>query len=280
MTQTYRRRAAISAALAAFGLGSFVSLQTASAQRVRPDSDYDNDGVNNKVDRDDDNDGIRDQRDRDDDNDGVRDRRDRDDDNDGVRDRNDRDPQRRGVVHGRTYVEPRVHGEWRFNYRPFGYDDRQYDDLDAYDLGYSFDRPEFYDHFAHDYMRFDRNGDGHLSYFERQAFWIHMANMGMFGPMSRRQAREMGAIAASFDTNGNGRLTSYEMRRLSRFIKARQLFIAFDRDRDGRLFRNETRGWYFNQFRNVDLNRDRIVTMNELRRYFLTGARRHYWGWR
>ncbi len=278
MTETYRRRAAISAALAAFGLGSFLSTQTASAQRLRPDNDYDNDGINNKVDRDDDNDGVRDQRDRDDDNDGIRDKRDRDDDNDGIRDQRDHDNARRPGVRGNVWVQPRL--EYRFNYRPLRYDDRHYEDLDAYDLGFGFDRPDFYDHFGRDYRRFDRDGDGRLSYFERQAFWIHMASMGMFGPMSRGEAREMGSIAASFDSNGNGRLTQYELRRLSRFIKARQLFIAFDRNRDGRLFRNETRGWFFSHFRDVDMNRDRRVTMHELRSYFLTGSRAHYWSWR
>jgi len=275
MTQTYRRRAAISAALAAFGFGSFLQTQTASAQRVRPDNDYDNDGINNKVDRDDDNDGVRDKRDRDDDNDGIRDKRDRDDDNDGIRDQNDRDSARRPQVRGRTWVEPRL--EYRFDYRPLRYDDRHYDDLDAYDLGFGFDRPDFYDHFERDYMRFDRNGDGRLSYGERRDFWIHMATMGMFGRMSRGQAHEMGVLAASLDSNGNGRLTQYELRRLSRFIKARQLFIAFDRNRDGRLMRRETRGWMFNQFRDLDLNRDRTVTMYELRGYFLGTARAHYW---
>ena len=264
MTQTYQRRAAISAALAAFGVGSFLQTQAANAQRVRPDNDYDNDGINNKVDRDDDNDGIRDKRDRDDDNDGIRDKRDRD------------NAHRPGVVRGGTWVEPRL--EYRFNYRPLRYDDRQYDDLDAYDLGFGFERPDFYNRFTRDYLRFDRNGDGRLSYFERQAFWIHMANAGMFGPMSRAQAREMGSIAASFDSNGNGRLTQYELRRLSRFIKARQLFIAFDRNRDGYLRRGETRGWMFNQFPALDVNRDRFVSMHELRRYFLASPRAHYWG--
>ena len=280
MTPMYRRRAAISAALAAFGFGSFLSTQTASAQRVRGDNDYDNDGINNKVDRDDDNDGINDKRDRDDDNDGVRDKRDRDDDNDGIRDQGDRDQARRGA-HGRTYVvEPRLQGEWHFNYHPFRYDDRQYDDLDAYDLGYGFDQPEFYGHFHRDYMRFDRNRDGRLELGERQAFWIHMARMGMFGPMSPGQARDMGILAASLDTNGNGQLTSYETRRLTRFIKARQLFNAFDRNRDGRLMRRETRGWFTREFSALDLNGDRIVTRGELRHSLLGQPRRSYWGWR
>ena len=279
MTPTNTRRVAITAALAAFGLGSFVSLDAASAQpRPRADSDYDNDGRNNRVDRDDDNDGVPDARDRDDDNDGIRDRRDRDDDNDGVRDRNDNDP---NMHHGRrVIVQPRVHGEWTFNYRPLRYDDRHYDDLDAYDLDFDFNRDGFHTRFERDYLRFDRNGDGRLGYFERQAFWVTMANRGMFGPMNRVQAREMGSIAASFDADGSGRLTPYELRRLSRFIKARQLFIAFDRDRDGRLFRRETRGWMFNQFPTLDMNDDRRVTMRELRAAFLTSRRRAYWSWR
>jgi len=278
MTQTYQRRAAISAALAAFGFGSFLSTQTASAQR--PDNDYDNDGINNKVDRDDDNDGIKDKRDRDDDNDGVRDKRDRDDDNDGIRDQNDRDQARRGV-RGRTYVvEPRLQGEWRFNYHPFRYDDRHYDDLDSYDLGYGFDQPEFYGHFQRDYMHFDRNRDGRLELGERQAFWIHMAREGMFGPMSASQARQMGFLAASLDSNGNGQLTSYEVRRLTRFIKAQRLFVAFDRNRDGRLMRHETRGWFTREFNALDLNGDRIVTRAEMRRSLLGQPRRTYWSWR
>src|SRR6188768_696230 len=101
MNPTNRRRVAITAALAAFGLGSFVANQDASAQRrPRADSDYDNDGINNR-------------RDRDDDNDGINDKRDRDDDNDGVRDRTDNDPY---MGHG-----PRpgtATHTWRFSYRP------------------------------------------------------------------------------------------------------------------------------------------------------------------
>ena len=58
---------------------------------VLDDSDFDNDGRNNKRDKDDDNDGVRDSRDRDDDNDGIRDGRDPDDDNDRIPDRADRD---------------------------------------------------------------------------------------------------------------------------------------------------------------------------------------------
>src|SRR5688572_25166561 len=89
MTNAKTRRAALAAALAAIGLGSFANIEDASAQRrVRgPDADYDNDGKNNRIDRDDDNDGRPDRRDRDDDNDGRPDVRDRDDDNDGLRDR-------------------------------------------------------------------------------------------------------------------------------------------------------------------------------------------------
>ena len=281
MHPTNRRRAAITALLAAFGLGSFVSIQDASAQRrPRADSDYDNDGINNKRDRDDDNDGIKDRRDRDDDNDGINDRRDRDDDNDGVRDRNDHDPY---MGHGPRPGRPlpgRPYVEWRFDYRPLRFDDRHYVDLDAYDLGYGFDRDDFYSHLGSDYRRFDRNRDGRLQLGERQAFWIHMAHTGMFGPMSPRQAEEMGFIAATLDTNGNGRLTSYEMRRLTRFIKARQLFHAFDRNRDGRLFRNETRGWMRVQFGALDLNGDRTLTMHELHRSLLGSPRRYYWSWR
>lgn len=278
MTPANRRRAAILAALSAFGLGSFLSTQTASAQRARPDADYDNDGINNRFDRDDDNDGVRDGRDRDDDNDGVRDRRDRDDDNDGIPDRSDSNRPQPGA-RGRIHVEP-FHGEWRFNYRPFRYDDRHYDDLDAYDLGeYDLGRGDMYGHLESDYRRFDRNRDGRLALGERQAFWIHMARMGMFGPMTPAQARDMGFIASRLDNNGDGRLTRYEVRRLSRFIKARQLFLAFDRDRDGRLFRRETRGWFAREFFNLDLNGDRKVTMPELRRALLPAPRRYYWGW-
>ncbi|HEU5059430.1 MAG TPA: hypothetical protein VFU21_23010 [Kofleriaceae bacterium] len=272
MTAT-TRRAALAAALAAFGVGSLAQMQDASAQRrIRPpDSDFDNDGVKNRVDRDDDNDGRPDWRDRDDDNDGIRDRRDRDDDNDGYRDRED--PEGRKVRPG---VRPPV--QWQFRYRPFTYGDRHHDDLDAYDLGYGFD-DEFMNHLEHDYWRFDRNGDRRLQLGERQAFWIHMARMGMFGPMSPAQAREMGFIAASLDTNGNGQLTRYELRRLTRFIKARQLFLAFDRNRDGRLMRRETRGWFTREFHALDLNGDRIVTRAEMRRALLGTPRRHYWGW-
>lgn len=271
--RTRATRAALAAAVAAFGFGSFVQLGDASAQRVRPDSDYDNDGINNRFDRDDDNDGRIDRRDRDDDNDGRPDVRDRDDDNDGIRDRFDTNSAR----DRRGQVQPGH--QWRFQYRPFRYDDRHYDDLDAYDLGYGFDRDDFYSHLGDDYLRFDRNRDGRLQLRERQAFWIHMARMGMFGPMTRGQAEEMGFIASSLDTNGDGRLTRYEVRRLTRFIKARQLFLAFDRDRDGRLFRNETRGWFAREFFNIDLNGDRSVTRAEMRRYFLGTPRRHYWGW-
>jgi len=254
MTQTYRRRAVISAALAAFGLGSFLSTQTASAQGARPNGDSDHDGVRN--------------------------RNDRDDDNDGIPDRVDRHP-RRPHAQGRVYIQPRrTQLVWQFNYRPLRYGARHYDDLDAYDLGYSFDRPDFYDRFRRDYMGFDRNRDGRLEYGERQAFWIHMAAAGMFGPMSRPQAREMGFIAASLDTNGNGQLTSYEVRRLTRFIKARQLFNAFDRNRDGRLMRRETRGWFTREFGALDLNGDRVVTRGELRHALLGQPRRTYWGWR
>jgi hypothetical protein len=279
MTPANRRRAAILAALSAFGLGSFVSTQSASAQRVRPDSDYDNDGVNNRYDRDDDNDGIRDARDRDDDNDGIRDARDRDDDNDGIPDASDRNRPRPGV-YGRTWVEPQLHGEWRFRYRPFRYDDRHYDDIDAYELGdYDLNHDRILSHVEEDYMRFDRNGDGRLSLGERQAFWIHMARMGMFGPVTPAQARELGSIASTLDANGDGRLTRYEVRRLVRFIKARQLFLAFDRDRDGRLFRGETRGWFAREFFDLDLNGDRTITMRELRRALLPAPRAYYWSW-
>lgn len=268
------RRAALAAALAAFGVGSLAHIEDASAQRrIRPpDNDFDNDGIKNRVDRDDDNDGRRDARDRDDDNDGIRDRRDRDDDNDGYRDRQDPDNNRR------PGVQPQV--QWRFQYRPFRYDDRHYDDLDSYDLGYGFDRGAFMTDFRRDYMRFDHNRDGRLQLGERQAFWIHMARMGMFGPMSPAQAREMGFIAASLDSNGNGQLTSYEMRRLTRFIKARQLFSAFDRNRDGRLMRRETRGWFSHQFNAMDLNGDRFITRAEMRRSLLGSPRRSYWSWR
>jgi hypothetical protein len=273
MNPTNRRRAAITAALAAFGLGSFVTMQDASAQRVRPDRDFDNDGINNRVDRDDDNDGRIDRRDRDDDNDGRPDVRDRDDDNDGIRDRNDTDSRRDRVR------RPVVH-QWRFNYRPLRYDDRHYDDLDAYDLGYGFDHGDFMSHFERDYRRFDRNRDGRLQLGERQAFWMHMARMGMFGPMAPGQTREMAYVASILDTNGNGQLTRYELRRLTRFIKARQLFVAFDRDRDGRLYRRETRGYFSRDFASLDLNGDRRLTMPELRRSLLNAPRRTYWGWR
>ncbi|WP_410484421.1 hypothetical protein [Spongiivirga sp. MCCC 1A20706] len=55
------------------------------------DSDFDNDGIDNKFDWDDDNDGVGDSTDTDDDNDGNPDNTDTDDDNDGVPDNEDPD---------------------------------------------------------------------------------------------------------------------------------------------------------------------------------------------
>ena len=62
--------------------------------------------------------------------------------------------------------------------------------------------------------------------------------------------------------------------------QAQQLFFAFDRNRDGRLMRRETRGWFTREFNTLDLNGDRIVTRGEMRRSLLGQPRRTYWGWR
>jgi hypothetical protein len=275
MSQTTTRRVALGAALAALGIGSFAT--TASAQVKRHDNDRD--GIPDARDRDDDNDGRPDRIDRDangdgrpdnrpaprrdTDRDGIPNRVDRDNDNDGIRDRNDPNPNRRNA--------------WRTRWAPIRYDIRHYDDIDQYDLGmygYSGD-----DYFTRDYMFADRNRDGVVSLREREAFWIDMSVSGMFGPMTRVQARNMTWLASSFDRDGNGRLTRDEARRLTRYVKARRAFMAFDRDRDGRLFRNETRGWFRNQFNVLDINNDRKVTHAELRRHFVA-PRRSWWGYR
>jgi Ca2+-binding EF-hand superfamily protein len=149
-----------------------------------------------------------------------------------------------------------------------------YIDLDRYGNTGDFDR-----HASVDFRYFDRDRNGILDSYERQAYWRHLADMGVFGRSS--MTNEIAALAKQLDRDGDGRLTSRESILVRRFISARRMFELQDRDNDNRLYRNETQGWLRAQFYRLDRNRDRRLSRTEVRQHFIRqdDDRPRTWSW-
>jgi hypothetical protein len=63
------------------------------------------------------------------------------------------------------------------------------------------------------------------------------------------------------------------VRAASELIHLRRTFTALDRDRDARLFRNETRDWLRHNFDTLDLNANLSLTWDEIERSILFDSR-------
>ena len=179
-------------------------------------------------------------------------------------------------------------------------DDRgyQYDDYDEYQVGpygaYQGDVVETdayveldryapaldFDRHAHiDFRHYDRNRNGRLDSWERQAYWKHLAEMGVFG---RRQATNaIAGLAKNLDRDGDGRLTRREHQLVRRFIAARRMFEQQDWNNDDHLGWRESTGWLRTRFTQLDRNRDRFVTRSEVKRFFinLDQPQPRTWSW-
>jgi hypothetical protein len=154
-------------------------------------------------------------------------------------------------------------------------DGGMYVDLDRYAPAQDFER-----HARIDVRRFDRNHTGKLESYEREAYWRHLASMGVFGRHDLTQA--VAGLAKSLDRDGDGRLTRREVTLVRRFIAARRMFEAQDRDNDNRLYRGETTGWLRNHYAALDRNRDRRITKAEIKQHFVSQDynRPRTWSWR
>ncbi|HUS64558.1 MAG TPA: hypothetical protein VMZ28_08450 [Kofleriaceae bacterium] len=150
-----------------------------------------------------------------------------------------------------------------------------YVDLDRYAPAQDFSRVA-----RVDFRRFDRNRNGRLESWEREAYWRTLADQGVFG--RRAVAQPVADLAKHLDRDGDGRLTRREVMIVRRFIAARRMFEAQDRDNDDRLWRGEATGWIWNHFAMLDTNRDRKVTRSEVKQHFIRmdGERPRTWSWR
>lgn len=195
--------------------------------------------------------------------------RDRDRDRDGLADRYEDDKGYQYDDYDEYQVGP--YGQ----YQGDQVDSTIYVDLDRYAPAQDFER-----HAHVDFRRFDRNRNGHLESWEREAYWRHISEMGVFGP--RAVTQPVADLAKRLDRDGDGRLTRREVMVVRRFIAARRMFDQQDRNRDDRLFPYETSGWLRNHFVMLDTNRDRRVTRSEVKQHFIRmdSDRPRTWSWR
>lgn len=114
--------------------------------------------------------------------------------------------------------------------------------------------------------RYDRNHNRILDVQERRDFWTFMAGSGVYGSLSSEEVLRFGQLAGRFDVNSDGRLIGVERRGMDRLITSMRLFERLDRNNDRRVTAYEA-GYssLAPRFRLMDENRDRVITLQEVR---------------
>ena len=137
-----------------------------------------------------------------------------------------------------------------------------YVDLDRSAPALDFDR-----HANIDFRHYDRNRNGRLEAWEREAYWRHLADMGVFG--RRELGSAVAGLARALDRDGDGRMTRREVQLVRRFIAARRMFDRQDYNGDNRLHIRESSGWLRKHFAQLDRNRDWRITRSDVKRFFI-----------
>ncbi|HKE19289.1 MAG TPA: hypothetical protein VKB80_30645, partial [Kofleriaceae bacterium] len=101
---------------------------------------------------------------------------------------------------------------------------------------------------------------------ERRAFWVYMAGTGVYGDLASDEVARFGQLAYLFDSNRDGRLIGVEWRGMDRLIDSLRLFKTLDRNGDRALSAYEV-GFsaLAPRFRLIDVNRDRVLSQQEVR---------------
>ena len=94
------------------------------------------------------------------------------------------------------------------------------------------------------------------------------------GPLNRDEASILRRLGMMQGRHAEARMTRMESRVAAQVVQARRMFVALDRDRDGRLFRKETRGWLQREFHVLDRNRNLAVSWAEVQRALVRDLRR------
>ncbi len=115
-------------------------------------------------------------------------------------------------------------------------DDRQVDD----DLEGDVSGIGTFEHIQIDFQHYDTDRDGVLGPTERNAYWSHMVDMGVFGQsFTPAEKARLARLVFLFDRDGDGRLTEGERHAVARLIRARQVFVSLDQNRDNNVSRRE-----------------------------------------
>ena len=114
--------------------------------------------------------------------------------------------------------------------------------------------------------RYDINHNRRIDAAERRAYWTYVADAGVYGRLSRDEVGRFAHIAYLFDKSGDGRLIGVEWRGMDKLIDSLRLFRTIDRNNDKYLTAYEA-GFsaLAPRFRIMDVNRDRVVSQQEVR---------------
>jgi hypothetical protein len=150
------------------------------------------------------------------------------------------------------------HYDDEYGAQPWSWADRYRDELGRYG--------PVPDHFDQDMAHYDRNRDGVLNRGEQRAYFRHLAEMGLFGPLSRQEVNLVARFGSVFDRNRDGRITASERRGIRLLVVALRRFDQADWNRDRHLSRRElraTRG-SLPPLRHLDRNRDGFASRREV----------------
>jgi hypothetical protein len=114
--------------------------------------------------------------------------------------------------------------------------------------------------------RYDRNRNRIIDPVERKSFWMYMAGTGVYGRLSQDEVARFAQLAGRFDANSDGRLVGMEWRGMDKLIDSLRMFQRLDYNRDKYLSAWEVGFSIFApRFRVIDMNRDRVISQQEVR---------------
>lgn len=114
--------------------------------------------------------------------------------------------------------------------------------------------------------RYDYNRNRLIDVGERKGFWLYMANSGVYGRLTTDEEQRFAQLAYLFDGNRDGRLIGVEWRGMDKLVDSLRLFKMLDRNGDRQLTAYEV-GFsaLAPRFRMIDVNRNRLLTQQEVR---------------
>jgi hypothetical protein len=114
--------------------------------------------------------------------------------------------------------------------------------------------------------RYDLNHNRRIDAAESRAFWSYVVDAGVYGRLSSDEVGRFAQLAYLFDTNRDGRMIGIEWRGMDKLIDSLRLFKTLDRNGDRYLTAREA-GFsaLAPRFRIMDVNRDRVVSQQEVR---------------